>query len=37
MSTGLEDKKEDFEDRDEKVDERLEAIKVEKERNKNRI
>ena len=39
--TGLEDKEEDFEGRDEKVvqkiDKRLEAIKVEKERNKNRI
>ena len=40
-TSGLEDKEEDFEGRDEKVDEgideRLEAIKVEKERNKNRI
>ena len=33
----LEDKEDDFEVRDEKVDERIEAIKVEKERNKNRI
>ena len=32
----MEDKEEDFEGRDEKVDEKLENIKVEKERNKNR-
>ena len=35
--TGLEDKEEDFEGRDEKVDERVEAIKVQKERNQGQL